>query len=139
MTRRWRSRLVVAIAVVCSSLGEPALAAADAKSVLQKVPPPEERANLVTSKMKEKLALTAEQEPKVHAINLTAAKAVDAVIADAGASRYTKYQGLRSAQKQRDKDLKAIFTKEQWAGYEKLKDDLKEEAKTRIRASKGSG
>ena len=116
-----------------------ALTSRASAGALEKLPPAEERAATVTSKLKEKLVLTAEQEPKVHAINLTAAKAVDAVIADAGASRYTKYQGLRSAQKQRDKDLKAIFTKEQWAGYEKLKDDLKEEAKARIRASKGSG
>lgn len=113
-------------AVVCSALAMPAGASSEAESAAPKLPPAKERAKELTAKMKEKLALTGDQEDKVAEINLRAAEAVDAATALPGASRYDRFQSVKALQTQRDNELKGVLTQDQWKKYKKLKDELKD-------------
>ena len=97
------------------------------KAAPPKLPPAAERAQALTAKMKEKLALTAEQETKVSAINLRAAEAVDHATALPGAGRYDRFQSVKAAQATRDNELKGVLTQDQWKKYKKLKDELKDQ------------
>ena len=102
------------------------VAAEDTEKATPKLPPPAERAQALTAKMKEKLALNPEQETKVAAINLKAAESVDHATALPGASRYDRFQSVKAAQAQRDNELKGVLTQDQWKKYKKLKDELKD-------------
>lgn len=101
--------------------------AGEAEKATPKMPPASERAQALTAKMKEKLALNAEQETKVAAINLKAAETVDHATALPGASRYDRFQSVKAAQAQRDNELKGVLTQDQWKKYKKLKDELKDQ------------
>ena len=118
---------LVGAAVLGLALGVLSAAAEDTEKPAAKLPPAAERAQALTAKMKEKLALTEEQETKVAAINLRAAEAVDHATALPGAGRYDRFQSVKSAQAQRDNELKGVLTQDQWKKYKKLKDELKDQ------------
>jgi Spy/CpxP family protein refolding chaperone len=84
---------------------------------------PEERAKRQTEMMKENLSLTAAQEPKVSAINLKYAKKMEDVrkIADTTVQRKT-FQNLN---KQKDGELKAVLTADQFKSYLKQVEEMK--------------
>jgi hypothetical protein len=113
-------------AVVCFALAVPAVASAEGESATRKLPPAKERAKELTAKMKEKLALSDDQEPKVADINLRAAEGVDTAIALPGASRYDRFQSVKALQTQRDNELKGVLTQDQWKKYKKFKDEFKD-------------
>ena len=113
------------LAVCLLPAASTALRAEDEKAA-PKMLPAAERAQALTAKMKEKLALNAEQETKVAAINLRAAETVDHAIALPGANRYDRWQSVKAAQSQRDNELKGVLTQDQWKKYKKLKDELKD-------------
>jgi hypothetical protein len=102
------------------------LVAEEAEKAAPKLPPAKERAEALTEKMKEKLALTKDQVKKVAEINLRAAEAVDHAIAIPGANRVDRFESVRAAQTQRDNELKGVLTHDQWNKYKKLKDELKD-------------
>ena len=123
-----RGRERALIAVLCLSLAAgSAWAAEEEKAAAPKLPPAAERAQALTAKMKEKLALTTEQETKVAAINLRAAESVDHATALPGAGRYDRFQSVKAAQAQRDNELKGVLTQDQWKKYKKLKDELRDQ------------
>ena len=124
MTRRGLFLLAALCLVPAASI---AVRAEDEKAAAPKLPPAAERAQVLTAKMKEKLALTAEQETKVAAINLRAAESVDHATALPGAGRYDRFQSVKAAQAQRDNELKGVLTQDQWKKYKKLKDELKDQ------------
>lgn len=84
---------------------------------------PEDRAKRLTLMMKDNLSLTAAQEPKVADINLKYAKKNEEIrnIADTTARR----KAFQSANKQKDAELKAILTAEQFKTYLKLAEEMK--------------
>jgi Spy/CpxP family protein refolding chaperone len=84
---------------------------------------PEDRAKRLTLMMKDNLSLTAAQEPKVADINLKYAKKNEEIrkIADTTARRKT----FQSTNKQKDAELKAILTPEQFKTYLKLAEEMK--------------
>lgn len=84
---------------------------------------PEERAKRQTEMMKENLSLTPAQEPKVSAINLKYAKKMEDVrkIADTAVQRKT-FQNLN---KQKDGELKAVLTADQFKSYLKQVEEMK--------------
>jgi hypothetical protein len=114
------------IVVVCLALAVPAMAAPEGESATPTLPPAKERAQELTAKMKEKLALTDDQLDKVADINLRAADGVDTAIALPGASRYDRFQSVKAAQTQRDNELKGVLTQDQWKKYKKYKDEFKD-------------
>jgi len=81
---------------------------------------PEERAQHWDNWMKEQLALTPEQQGKVQEINLRYAKQNEELKATGG-DRRSKFQELKSTDKEKDSELKAIFTKDQFKTYQEKK------------------
>jgi hypothetical protein len=84
---------------------------------------PEDRANRQTEMMKENLSLTAAQEPKVSAINLKYAKKMEEVrkVADTAAQR----KSAQNLNKQKEGELKAILTADQFKLYLKQVEEMK--------------
>jgi hypothetical protein len=84
---------------------------------------PEDRAKRQTEMMKESLSLTAAQEPKVSSINLKYAKKMEDVrkIADTAVQRKT----FQSLNKQKDGELKAVLTADQFKSYLKQVEEMK--------------
>ncbi|HEX5042453.1 MAG TPA: hypothetical protein VFV75_06080 [Candidatus Polarisedimenticolaceae bacterium] len=120
-------RRFLGAAVLGLTLCVTSLAAEDPEKGSPPPPPAAERAQALTARMKEKLALTDEQETKVAAINLRAAEAVDHATALPGAGRYDRFQSVKTAQATRDNELKGVLTQDQWKKYKKLKDELKDQ------------
>lgn len=84
---------------------------------------PEERAKRQTEMMKENLSLTAAQEPKVSAINLKYANKMEDVrkITDTAVMRKT----AQNLNKQKEGELKAILTADQFKSYLKQVEEMK--------------
>ena len=100
------------------------------------LPAAEERAQMQTEFMKEKLSLNESQVAQVSAINLTAAKRMDKVISMT--DRMKKFKEFRSAMIEKDEALKKVLNKEQYKQYEKNKDELKKMLKEKRKEKKKS-
>lgn len=81
---------------------------------------PEERAQRWDTWMKEQLALTPEQQAKVQEINLRYARQNED-LKTTTASRKQKIQELKSTDKEKDTELKAILNKDQFKIYQEKK------------------
>lgn len=93
---------------------------------------PEQRAQIQTNLMKTKLQLSEEQTTKVAAINLKYARQMEPVIKGDG-GKLAKYREVKKINEQKDAELKQVFTEEQYATYEKAKEQMKEEMKKKIK------
>ncbi len=84
---------------------------------------PEDRAKHLTEMMKESLSLTAAQEPKVSAINLKYAKKIEEVrkVADTA----VQHKSMQNLNKQKDGELKAVLTADQFKSYLKQVEEMK--------------
>ena len=81
---------------------------------------PEERADIQTQKLTDLLALSAEQQAQVQAINLEKNQEVDEL-----------YAQLAAVQKQRDSEVSAVLTDDQRTTYEARKTEVKDKMQTR--------
>jgi len=88
----------------------------------------EARASKLTEKMKTELALTDEQYPKVQAINLKYAQKNEDIFREGG-GRFAKFRALKSSQKDKSKEMKAVLTSDQYKKYEQMMDEMKNKAK----------
>lgn len=92
---------------------------------------PEDRAKIITEWMQEKLSLEPSQVDAVYSINLDyAAKNID--LMNSNESRRSKFRKLKSGAKEKDKELKNIFTKDQFDIYQDRKKELRRAVKDRI-------
>ncbi|MFA8433171.1 MAG: hypothetical protein ACEPOZ_01525 [Marinifilaceae bacterium] len=87
----------------------------------------EKRAEMITRWMQEKLELTLEQMPKVEALNLKYEKEFDRLVFEKNG--FSCMQAVRDSLKQKEKELKLLFTSHQFEEYRKCKCELKEELK----------
>lgn len=85
----------------------------------------EERAQKWTDWMKTELAVTAEQEPKVHAINVKYANQMDDVKSEGG-DRRSKFKDARENSKAKDEELKAVLTPDQFTKYTEKKQEMQQ-------------
>ena len=115
--------LFILTIVMCSQL---TTVAQDSRN-LDNLPPAEERAEMQTEMMKEKLELTDDQVPLVKAINLKAAQALDEVAKKT--DRMQKFKAFRSAQQEKDEALKDVLTKDQYKLYQDSKEEMKKKLK----------
>jgi len=140
----------LAIAIICLAPTGTAGAEKESKKPVEAVtdeaaaperslPVAEERARRLTDQMKEQLGLTEEQMPRVAEINLRIAKQVDDIRVAAGGNRSERANQVRSAQAQRDKELKPILTREQWEKYEKMLEEMRSKARDRAREYRRQG
>jgi hypothetical protein len=94
---------------------------------------PEQRAQMQTTLMKTKLQLDSVQSGKVQAINLKYAQKLDPVLKGDG----TKFKRMREAmsiQKDKDAELKKVFTADQYKQYQAFEDELKEKLRDRMKS-----
>jgi Spy/CpxP family protein refolding chaperone len=82
----------------------------------------EERAQKWTDWMKKELTITAEQEPKVHAINLKYADQMDDIKTSEG-DRRSKFKDARATNQAKDEELKTVLTPEQFTKYTEKKQE----------------
>lgn len=97
---------------------------------------PEERATKWTEWMKTELSITAEQEPKVHEINLKYAQQTESIRAQGG-SRRSKFKDVKSIDDAKDEELKAVLTPEQFEQYRAKKQDMRKKVVKAARERKG--
>ena len=91
------------------------------------LPPAEDRAQMQTEFMTEKLELSEDQVPQVLTINLTAAKKIDEVMQLT--NKMKKFKAFRSAMMEKDEALKDILTKDQFKLYKESKEEMKKAIK----------
>jgi hypothetical protein len=93
---------------------------------------PEERAQFQTVLMKSKLGLDSQQVIQVQSINLKYALKNDQVFkSDAG--KLTRFKQLKASQKEKDGELKKIFSAEQFKQYEAYQAEMKDKMKEKRR------
>lgn len=88
--------------------------------------------------MKTNLQLTSEQIPKVEEINLKYAKRLEALKAKT-IPRRQKLDILKADDKAKEKELKDIFTVDQFKTYQAKKNEIKKQMKENIKQKKGKG
>lgn len=97
---------------------------------------PEERATKWTEWMKTELSITAEQEPKVHEINLKYAQQTESIRTQGG-SRRSKFKDVKSIDDAKDEELKAVLSPEQFEQYRARKQDMRKKVVKAARERKG--
>jgi periplasmic protein CpxP/Spy len=100
--------------------------------------PPDERAAKLTDWMKTNLQLTAEQEKPVQEINLKYAIKTEE-LRNTDEPRKEKFKKLKGYNEEKDKELKKVFTEEQFKLYLAKKEEVKEEFKAKAKEKKKAG
>ncbi|MCI1647260.1 MAG: DUF4890 domain-containing protein [Bacteroides sp.] len=85
---------------------------------------PEERAKMLTEKIKEALSLNETQEKTVYDINLKYAKQNQEVMTSDG-DRAEKMEKMRSLQDAKNGELKKVLTEDQYKKYEKMLEEMR--------------
>lgn len=94
---------------------------------------PESRAATLTERMKTQLSLTDDQVTAVQSINVKYAQKNQEIWTGAG-GRLAKFRDLKSSQKDKDKELKAVLDKDQYKKYEAMREEMKEKARAQYQA-----
>ena len=92
---------------------------------------PAQRAQMQTGMMKSKLKLDTNQVLKVQAINLKYAQKFEPIIKGSD-GRMKKMKEAMSLQKQKDAELKQVFTTEQYKQYQDFEQEMKSKMMSRL-------
>ena len=84
----------------------------------------EQRAEFLTKDMKSRLSLTAEQLPKVEALNLEYAKKAQPLLEEQG-DLFSRIRKMRAQNEEKEAALRKLLSDEQWKEYEAGRSDLK--------------
>jgi len=87
--------------------------------------PSEERAPAQEDFLVEKLSLTAEQREQVGQISRKYAREVDSILLSDD-WRSKKARRFKSAMKNKDRELKTVFSKEQYKMYGQIREELRQ-------------
>lgn len=82
---------------------------------------PQERAEKLTERMKGELSLRADQVDKVFSLNLKYAQIMQVEILDRDLSSWSRYNKGLQINKRKEKELQPLLSTEQYAAYEKLR------------------
>ena len=127
---RWPTSVMLAIALwVAPTLASAQLPPEVASST------PQERAKLLTLVMKEKLALTPEQLPKVEAINLDAAQKMEPVL-KGSEGPLVKMRTTKQVDQAKDAALQNVLTPQQFQQYLSSRDEMKQKAEQKLLESR---
>jgi len=127
----------VALALVALVLGSVAASAQGQIEAIAKTSP-EQRAKVQTGLMKEKLALTAEQLPKVEAINLATAQKMQPVL-ESTDGPMIRMRKARANEAERDTALEQVLTPQQYQQWLAAKDEIKQKAEQKLLEKRKSG
>jgi hypothetical protein len=100
---------------------------------------PEERANKVTEWMKTNLQLNDGQVSQVRDINLKYANKTQGLKDNTTLTRGQKSQVLSDNDKAKDKELKSVFTDDQYKTYQAKKNEIKKQLKQKMKENKKGG
>ncbi|MFS2189768.1 hypothetical protein ACCC92_24040 [Mucilaginibacter sp. Mucisp84] len=117
--------IAVALTLLFMLLGQ--LAMAQSASAMQDKTP-QERAKFQTEMMKSKLGLDSMQASQVEALNLKYALKNEPILKSDN-SKLSKFKQLRSLQKEKESELKKVFTSEQYKQYQDFKEEMKAQLK----------
>jgi hypothetical protein len=84
---------------------------------------PEQRATLMTERMKKELPLRDDQHQVIYKINLRYAQKVQKEIIDAGLSTLSWYSKGMKINNLKEKELKPLLTESQFKVYQKMKSE----------------
>lgn len=96
---------------------------------------PEENAKLVTDWMQSALALEEDQVASVYAVNLKYAQK-NRAIANSGERKLRLLKKLKSTSQEKDKELRALFTRDQYRRYQEKKEEMKTRVKQKMQEKK---
>jgi hypothetical protein len=92
---------------------------------------PEQRAGAQTAFMKAKLDLSAEQIPKVEAINLKYAQQMQPIL-ESSERPLAKMGETRRVQQAKDAELQRLLSPEQYANYLAAKDEMRQHVEQKL-------
>lgn len=92
---------------------------------------PEKRAQMQTDYMNTRLALTAAQYNQVSGINLAYARRIEPILRSED-GRFTKYRKIKPLLEEKDEELKAVFTADQFKKYQDVKQELMRQARKAV-------
>lgn len=98
----------------------------------------EGRAKATSQKMKTKLNLSDDQYNKVYEINLKYAKQNETIM-QGSEDRMEKFKTMRKQNEEKDKEFKAVLTKEQYEEYEKIQKEMRQEAMDKMKDRRRGG
>jgi hypothetical protein len=93
---------------------------------------PEERAELQTKNMQEKLSLSEQQFQQVHEINLKYAHRMQRVY-QANEGKLQKLKSMKSVSEDKDREMKRVLDPRQYETYREQKDQMKDNVRKRQR------
>ncbi|MDR6194781.1 hypothetical protein [Siphonobacter sp. SORGH_AS_0500] len=96
---------------------------------------PEEKAQWQTEWMKKELNLSEKQISQVQVINLKYALENDSMLKNEG-SKIAKLRQWKTKQKEKEKELGKVFSKEQFKQYQAIQSEIKEELRSRNQLKK---
>lgn len=99
---------------------------------------PQERATFQTEYMKHKLSLTAEQLPKVSAVNLDTAQKMDPIL-KGSQGPLMKMRAMKAIEDQKETQLQGILTPEQFQAFLAAREELKQKLEEKLAAKAGGG
>lgn len=97
---------------------------------------PQERAELQTERMTEKLSLNESQKTQVYDLNLRYAEKMQQTYTGGG-GKLQRLKQMRAISQEKDQELKKVLTPEQYALYEKHREEMKEAMRERSREGNG--
>lgn len=92
---------------------------------------PEQRAQFQTNMMKSKLSLDSGQITKIQALNLKYAQKFQPILKSSD-GKLSKYRQAKTLLKQKDAELQAVLTKDQYKKYQDFEDEMKSKMKERF-------
>ncbi len=125
-------KIFLHVAAICLLL---MATAANSLSAQNSMKTSEERASMITQKMKERLSLSDGQLKSVQEINLKYAKINEQTLTDAG-NKLSKAKKLKSSMSAKDDELKKVLNKDQYAEYKKMADEMKQQMREQFKQMK---
>jgi hypothetical protein len=98
----------------------------------------EGRASALTEKMKNELSLTDAEYPQVQAIKLKYAQKNEEIF-KGSEGKFAKFKSLKSSQKEKNKEMKAVLGKDQYKKYEAMTEEMKAKAREQYKTRQGAG
>ena len=129
-----RAFLLCTIAALTLSISFAKAQTGDAAEALKNTTP-EQRAQFQTGLMKSRLKLDSVQTTKIAAINLKYAKKNDELM-KGDERKFKMMRDMMAAQKDKDADLKKVFTDDQYKQYQAMEAEMKEKMKDRAMSGK---
>ncbi len=131
MKTKFFNRTAVAALAACIGIFSANQALAQQTKATQKTP--QERAKILTDKMKQDLSLTDQQYQSVYNINVKYAQKTDSVLNKTALDKRQKLKTEKTFLTSKDKELKAILTSDQYSKLQQEKKEMKAEAKEKMK------